>query len=57
MLLLGKPLDYGMAGLVQDAQNKVTFLKIKWIEDIVYFTHLTSVNLFIKIWFILLSIE
>jgi len=49
MLLLGKPLDYGMAGLVQDAQNKVTFLKIKWIEDIVYFTHLTSVNLFIKI--------
>jgi len=49
MLLLGKPLDYGMSGLVQDAQYKMTFLKIKWIEDIVDFTHLTYVNLLIKI--------
>jgi len=49
MLLLGKSLDYGMAGLVQDAQYKMTFLKIKWIEDIVYFTHLTSVSVLIKI--------
>jgi hypothetical protein len=57
MPLLGKPLDYCKAGVVQDAQYKMTFLKIKYIEEIVHFVHLTSINLLIKIWFILLSIE
>jgi hypothetical protein len=45
MLLLGKPLDHCKAGVVQDAQYEMAFLKIEYIEKIVHFVHLTPVNL------------